>query len=716
MTPLATFISIFLVATAIFTPATYAQTLASGYLTYPDTCSVNGANEPLIKAFALVSSTPALTSYIALPHDTFNSTNATAVALGKVFVPNTILFPFPYCGQMFQYDLPTTTAGCDGLIFYGVQSIIADGNTTDGLNFDSPWWPADYTKIVLWRDISPAFATIGTLEWERPATCAPTNVNFQLNLTMTGLFDTYNTNSYAVKILDDQGLQRRCTVLGNNCYPTHRPNSAATFDPKPGVYPVCRQVLPFDPSFSVVDYDVLFGSLTARAPSNVPVNSVVYQVRLDNLPDPGAVKTYVLFRYVNGSGPPSIVQYFASRFGTVQYTFSAGVSPAVVSATYYNLNNGAAVVPPNSFVNVTILNEYATGFLPSCLCGVNVICDANNFSMNASVPRSQVPGFIDSPTVSLAPTCSIVVNDGKPVVLGVTFSLYGIPLLGAGGYTYIWQLAPELGSVAHLFGFNTQQVNAVISSMTNATVDLYITSGGFTSRCSALFTVRSGTPTAVVVPGPNVAMNLSTVLTLDASGSISPDNTPLMYSWTVVFSDPQTHATITNGNSPVITFAVNATGLYVVSVNVTNIHGTSAANVQVTVFNTTAPAVPSAPGTSPSNPFVSPVCIVSTPTPPSPAVPPTPPLPPLGPTGPTPAVQPPTIPFLPPIGISPSAATGTITIIGVILGVVVAALLGTVIWKVCREGREIQDQQLVLKHLTEEVYIMEEETSGSGTA
>jgi hypothetical protein len=670
---------------ALLAAKAYAQApVASGYLIEPSTCAKNGTSTTVIKVtYPFTTGSPYPTVLTFAPHYTFNSSNATAVAMGQVFVPKQIVMPLPWCSaSMLTYGATGNTPGCSGLWYYGYQSVAPNyGISQPG--FDGIWAP--YAGIYIAPFVDLGSQSKGTLTWFRPATCPEVNPTFSLNMTMTGLTNWYLNDIPGAMLYDDQGLIDRCTLFSLNCTLYTRPNNAARFDPQAGVYPVCRQVLPYSSNLSSVDYAALYSSVSNKGPSNVAVGAVVYQLRLDNLPAPGAAFIYLSMHYVNGTGVPSTLTAYTATFDNVLYVASAGVSPALVYASYYNLQPPLDPVN-NPYSNISIFNEYNAGFLPVCICGTNVLCNSTDYSLNGTVPRTSVPGYNNPPSSSLVPSCVIVVNNGAAPYINVPFGMYVNGLFGTGSYSFTWAFDPSLSSVASLFPFTGSSTTATVNSVITGTVSVVVGSGGLSGVCSASFTVVPARPQVSVTPSPSVIAPINTLLGLDATGSYSPDLTPLIYNWTIVFFTPGTGYNFTNTAAPVAGLIANQTSYFKVVFVATNSHGNNDTTIDIYFVNGTVPTGPVAPGGAPSVPSVGDCNVQQAPGTPIPDGPLAPPFVPITPA-PNPPGSPSTTPSTSP-STSPSALVPATTPSGIIgwMGVLIGGvIIVVVLWYVIRK-------------------------------
>jgi hypothetical protein len=88
----------------------------------------------------------------------------------------------------------------------------------------------------------------------------------------------------------------------------------------------------------------------------------------------------------------------------------------------------------------------------------------------------------------------------------------------------------------------------------------------------------------VANPGPDQTTTVGTTVTLNGSGSSSP-NGPLTYSWSFQSVPPGSKAVLSNANSPMATFVVDVQGTYDIQLKVTNNSGSDTAIVHVSTVN-----------------------------------------------------------------------------------------------------------------------------------
>ena len=581
-----------------------AQTIADAYASEPLTCIFTPPDDfspPSNTRLAQTTFVGTVDNIIALTvGPTFNTTDLPGnFSAGQIYTPDVITFTLPYCTPQSPAVITVgTTPGCEGDLFYGWDAITnAPGNQPIPVDptINGPAGVGIEGQFISRRDVlGPNYR--GTVTWFRNnATCPSVNPTFTMRIELANLMNVGDNGVVAYKD-SSSGQYKYCRVYGLSCANVPRQTNSnpnlAPYDPRPTLVPVCKQYMPFSTNYTVGSYEAAFGIPGYRGPTNVPPNGVVYMLRADNLPSPAVVYAEVKFAYVVGSRTPSdvIVAPLKARFDPVTYIFSDGVSPAIVSAKYYN--------PSAAFSVVGLESEY--GFLPPCNCGPggNIVCTSN--ALVSTATKAQIPNWNAAITFTEAPSCVIFVNagnDGVPPYAGVSFVIQSGSSGGVGPIHYAWQFTNAPASLATFTSpTDVALVNAVVNAPGTLTVKLVVwNDNNVTRQCSQTFSVLPADPVAVLAPSTTQYILTNTFLTLDGSGSYAPGAFIDGYRWVQSFGPA--NATLSSTTDAVISFTANVKGTYVMTLVVKSDVSTGSATVQIHVSEPPPPVTPPPPGT-----------------------------------------------------------------------------------------------------------------------
>lgn len=557
---------------------------------------------------------------------------------GPIYVPDKVTIPWPYCGDssMFyspitlQPDWPTpTTPGCEGLLLYGYESIatIAQDNT---MGFNSSIIGISVNRLdggypSPWR---------GTITWIRPTLCLTPNLpTVRVLLNTTGLDDIDDITPLAYTD-SATSTTKYCPVYGLGCGRVPRPPDSIKYDPVITLQPICKQILAFDSSYSLSDYEAIMG-VGMKGPQNVPQNAIVYQLKVDNLPPSVAIQVRLKFGYVNDTSltiVDTIVGPYYVTQDTVYFIPSLGTYPAIVSAQYYN-----DVQPFKE-----VWNEAKLLYLDRCRCGPtnatsNIVCDSdpNEPSMISPVVRTtELPTYPDATPYSYvdAASCAFYINNGDPVYKGIIFSVTSYVVTDTVGatITYLWQVAGAPQDKITITSPTAATTNVIVDVVGIVTLNFTVTltlPGDLiphVRNCSQRFQILTGAPTASLTPS-SATIPLVTFLVLDGSASTTPAPFgPLSWQWSISLSPPGGGGTLSSTTLPIITFSGSIAGVYIVTMKVSNNVGTSTLSSVINVgagpqpvlppescYNASEPpfnfVVPTQPSPSPITPVPSPI-------------------------------------------------------------------------------------------------------------
>ena len=541
------------------------------------------------------------------PSYSFNCTTLLECSGGQEWVPSQLVFPFPYCASSaLTYNtnatMGVTTPGCEAPLIYGENYLpsLADGypdfpvqpqfNGNYSTGFDNVINPAFAAPL----DQGTPAATIGTYTWNRPSTCANPNPSFQLSFAMTGIYDT--VVSTAVAYTDSAtNITAYMIVFGLSCDFVPRPPTSPQYNPVLVVTALCKNLMPFNASYNYTQYQQLFGA--GYIGPLLPLYSIVYQVRVDNLKEPGAILIWLRFTYVQGSGQTtSIVGPLVVHYDNIFFIASQGGFPAQMDVRAYSAGNPFGVGVGGFGASV---NEATQTFnLGNCNCGTNpsVVCFPNN-TMETSVPRMDVPNYNVAVPYLEVPSCIIFVNSQGPPFPNGSNPAVGAPFKVTAGnpgfpVTYAWQLTnlpPSAGFITP--PANTQIVTVTINAPGQYSIGLIIATVNVAVICNATFTVANARPIAVIVPTFAVTL-ASQPVTLDGTGSISPDTSPLTFLWSIPFQPAGGDGNLDSTSASVVVFTANVIGFYSVYLNVTNDRASAGTQARIQVVAMLPPVSP----------------------------------------------------------------------------------------------------------------------------
>lgn len=592
----------------------FTTTIAGGYLLHPETCvflepSPNTTFPLITTHWGEVSGdgNPSDSVIIQIrPTYRFDgSTFGGGFTQGPIFNPEKVTIPWSYCGSdgesyspiTLQPDWPIpTTAGCEGLLLYGYEDIpIIPIDNTIGFN------SSIVGKRVRRIDVGYPSQYKGTITYLRPNPGCPTpNVlNFRVLLNITGLNNINDVTPIAYQ--DSVSLiTKYCPVYGLACDLVPRPVNSLRYNPRITITPMCKQVMPFSTAFNLAAYQLMMGG-PIKGPSDtglnpVPLNSIVYEIKVDNLPEPLSIQIKLLFNYVNGTSPSDTIKgpYYVDQ-QSVYYVASMGTNPAIVQAQYYNDNEPF----------VEIWNEATLSYLDRCYCSSdnstvpNLICDsATEPNMISPIARNILPNFNAMPDVYVdAPTCAFYINNGSQVFTGVTFGVESYVVTDQIGATviYLWEVGGTPIESVDISTPTLPNTNMVINTVGIITVNLTVYLQDFVPprirRCAQNLQVFNGAPTASLVP-QSATIPLVTFQQLDGSGSTSPPTfgSPV-WSWSIVFGPPA-GGSLTTTTGPITDFSATIVGVYIVTMQVCNDVACATLSATIIAGSTPSPLVP----------------------------------------------------------------------------------------------------------------------------
>lgn len=590
--------------------ASAQTTIAQGYAITPSTCvftppSTGNASVPFNAR--LVNSTYLGGTNSTLRLDagpSFNFSDAVGnFSAGQVYVPDVLTFTVPYCtASTFQWNLALTTPGCVAPLYYAYNDITAIKPGTVAVPVDPTINGAAGSLIqgvyVPANDVQLQF--LGTVTWFRPnATCPSVNPLFRLSFLINNLFDVADGGITAYTD-SGSGETKYCVTYGLRCNNLPRQSGPGTtpYDPLPQLIPICRQTAPpLNGNLTQLSYEAIYG-VGFRAPINVPLSSIVYMLRADNIQAPYVIWTRVTFEYPIGGLPATqITGVLDNQFSPIQYVVSPGTIPARVTVQYYS--------PLRSPLLVTA-NEALLSYLPACNCGTspNIVCNPTNSTVVSAASRADVPNFNAAVAFTDLPTCVFYVNNGNPIVQRVNFQVQSGATGGVPPLQYAWRLLNLPPSAGVIFApANTAIVTMRVDATVTFTIRMIVYSQNNASRqCDQPVTVIAGFPTASVFP-TDATIFTNTFLVLDASGSSSPNGIIDGYLWQVIFPPPPaTGWSLNSTTGKVVLFTASVARQYQIIVRVRNNAGETNANVRVTVLAmppqqppTTAPVQPPGP-------------------------------------------------------------------------------------------------------------------------
>ena len=605
-----------LLAVAVLRECSAQTTIASAYSSAPDTCVFTTPNSYGVSSnlrlgqVTYVGGTGNKLQLAIRP--SYNFTGALDVNFnftqGQVFVPDEYTFTMPYCTPNSpQILVNLTTTGCVGELYYGYYDItnLPPGGVAIPVDTSINGAAGAEIEGLFISRVDELEAYRGTITWLRPSTCAANNSAFLYTLEFSNLLDVGDSGVVAYK--DSASSEYKyCRTYGFACstlprQTTNNPN-IAPFNPRPVLVPICKQYMPFSTNFSIPSYEAVFGT-GFRAPTDVPLNAIVYQLRADNLETPIAVYAEVEFRYVTGSVVNTTVSSgpLAAKFEPILFLVSAGTYPALVYTRFYN---------PSQAFELTY-NEVNYGFLPPCNCGTgnNVLCDSTNYTLTRSAFRSQIPNYNQAIVYTDAPTCVFFVNannNGTAPLAGVPFVIQSASTGGVGTTFYQWQLVNlpvSAGSIDS--GQGTADITVTIAAPSTVTVKLVVWNANNVTRdCSQTFTVIAPAPTAVIAPAGEVTIATNVFLTLDGTGSYTPIGFIESYTWVQSFGPAP--ATYSSTTMPIITFLATVPGVYIVNLNVRAVNTNDDEVLRILVVEPPPVAPPSG---APVAPPFSPGCV-----------------------------------------------------------------------------------------------------------
>jgi hypothetical protein len=598
----------------IFIVHANAQTIPDGYIGKPNTCVFTTPNDyGVVSNNRLVQSSfvGGVNSIVQIKVGPSYRYDGASLPLlnftqGQVFVPDKFTVSYPYCTAAApQIISAQTTAGCEGTLFYGYNSI------TEVTNIGVPVDPTinGNAGVLIEGQFVPSSDQLtnfrGTFTWIRPnATCPSVNAAFSYTMQISNLVDVADGGITAYTD-SASGLTKYCTTFGLACstlprQTTNNPN-LQPYDPRPVLVPVCRQVLPFNSSYSVSSYETFFGA-GFRAPTNVAAGAIVYQLRADNLPSPLAIYTEIEFRYVTGSVENTTVSTgpLETRFDPVLFIASAGPYPARVFAKFYN--------PSRTFQ--LILNEVDYGYLAPCNCNGNLVCDSGTFEMLGNATRAQIPNYNAAVVYTDAPTCVFYVNaanNGTSPIANVDFNVQSGSTGGVGTIFYAWQFVNLPASAGIITSpLTAASITARVFAPSTVTLRLRVYNANNVSRtCDQTFTVIAGAPTAVVAP-TSITTATNMFVVLDGSASFSPYTPIVSYQWNITFPGPSASTALSTPTGPVTSFISTVPGNFIITLKVQSLVSSNSANSIISVV--TPPPAPSN-STTPVAPPIAPGCV-----------------------------------------------------------------------------------------------------------
>lgn len=560
----------------------------------------------------------------------FGQINSTEFAPDSYFImPRFVDIPVPFCAtalpsiQSVVGDVPP---GCyTGELFYGMHAISVSQAGFPSVPFvnASDLNGPDFAPIlgmnVAAVDGGGIYKTRGVVtyypngyrprsESPLPFTCEFINPLFEATIALGGMFDNtiipypIGYTSYSQLGPPDYITTLWTTSWGLDCSTlTRAPNTPAIL-PTLRIVPVCKASTPANyTGLSPTLYNQVFGT-GFIGPTNVGLNGIVYQLRVDNFAPQLKVRFHISFTYLDGASTNFTEDV---SFPYIFYVASTGQTPALVRTCFYEetVNTCASFDTVYSEADLFQLAPCNCG-APTTTIGNTLVCDplTNETLLEVPLNRSTIPYFSSPIPTSLAPTCVFVINSENNQTAPfsqIPFSLMDLSSGGVAPLTFGWRFVGAPPSTASIVPPGTgSTAMAQVATPGFYTVEHAVTDGnGIFTQCSRTFEVAGNAIVVCVQPtGPDLILTVGQVQPLDASCTFNPLGTPVSFSWNVSTFTVNTPITITSNTGATTSILAQQPGNAIIILTATNGVSTRSTALYIRV---TLPVPPSTPSTVP---------------------------------------------------------------------------------------------------------------------
>lgn len=276
----------------------------------------------------------------------------------------------------------------------------------------------------------------------------------------------------------------------------------------------------------------------------------------------------LLFQNLTPTQISTILNAYPAKADAITTSLQA-VLPPSVSATNYFTSTITAGSPMDS-----VFDTYLISVTPSS----GIVVKTSNIGgvTVLNIPASTVASNSNQTLPVIAPNSAPLANAGttQSVAVGSAVTLDGSSSIDADGdqLTYSWAI------ISKPTGSNTVLINeagvkpTLIPDVAGTYVVHLIVNDGRLSSTDSTVTVTASvvnvTPVAIV--GPNQAVSVGAIVTLDGSYSTDPNEHSLSYFWTVISKPSGSVSQLSSASVLQPTFTADAAGDYVFSLVVSN--------------------------------------------------------------------------------------------------------------------------------------------------